>query len=570
MNLEEKSIRLKEIVAVYDTQWFLGNLSGLMMNVATGRANDQLGRLSSPLRQLYFLGGLLITSSPTNGNHTHYSTEEWNIIIDLLVEIESEYDKIFFPETEQEISEDWKKVRMVAMPSFLSYFNQGPLNYEEQTINWVNDLYTQLDDKIESVTGLKTKDFVIFYNNLDQLVQNNFQAHTTKKQQLRPNWERYTKIVSGVIEEAPAEIKALGEINKHFYAYLSDSGITHRFYPEELVSGNLTIEKVNSILRLLSIKRLPTDFIYYTSTKPGNPLFDNPIIYIDDGLYQVFEVKQVIHAIDTLLEKICSESAEETSKLTDKKGSLLEFNIIKLFKTLFIRDYEYFEGYYVDGCEQDILFLWKDYAFIIEAKGYKLNEPFRDPNRAFIRIKRDFKESIGYGYQQTKRVEKYFVEQTPLKITDKNGKLIKEIDTSKYKERDFSIIVNLKSFGQIQNDLSLLLEVDEEDKFPWAIKLDDLEVFFLTLRAKHKNPYDFIDFLINREMLHNKLICSDELEVIGGYLTEKINMEVIEENEIISTHPDLTKIFDEQYNKGMGFYKEKYWKEKRSGKYIFW
>ena len=49
--------------------------------------------------------------------------------------------------------------------------------------------------------------------------------------------------------------------------------------------------------------------------------------------------------------------------------------------------------------------------FIIEAKGYSLREPLRDPQKAFVRIKDDFNNSIGYGYEQTKRVEKKFIEK---------------------------------------------------------------------------------------------------------------------------------------------------------------
>ena len=67
MSLESKSQELKDIVATYNTQWFLGDLSGLMQNIATGRANDQLGKLSSPMRQLYFLGGLLVLIHGTSG-----------------------------------------------------------------------------------------------------------------------------------------------------------------------------------------------------------------------------------------------------------------------------------------------------------------------------------------------------------------------------------------------------------------------------------------------------------------------------------------------------------------------
>ncbi|CAI8301377.1 MAG: Uncharacterised protein [Bacteroidetes bacterium MED-G17] len=229
-----------------------------------------------------------------------------------------------------------------------------------------------------------------------------------------------------------------------------------------------------------------------------------------------------------------------------------------------------FESYYVDGCEQDMLFLWKEYTFIIEAKGYNLREPLRDPNKAFVRIKDDFKSSIGYGHTQTKRVEKYFVDQIPLRIEDKDGKLIEEIDTTKYEENDFPIIVNLKSFGQIQNDLSTLLEVNEDEAFPWVVKLDDLETFLLTMIAKKKRPQYFINYLLMREKLHSKLICSDELEISGGYLTDVITERKIEKAEIFVTTPDLPAVFDEQYRKGMGFEKEKLLEEKKSGKYIFW
>ncbi len=67
MSLESKSQGLKDLVATYDTQWFLGELSNLLKAIANGRANDQLGMLSSPMRQLYFLGGLMMSTDPQMG-----------------------------------------------------------------------------------------------------------------------------------------------------------------------------------------------------------------------------------------------------------------------------------------------------------------------------------------------------------------------------------------------------------------------------------------------------------------------------------------------------------------------
>jgi hypothetical protein len=570
MSLETKSQELKYLISTYNTQWFLGDLSGLMKAIANGAAQDQLGQLSSPLRQLYFLGGLLVSTNSENGNDIQYTPEKWAQIVTLLNEIEREYDKLFFPKPDEEIDEEWKTIRKVAMPSFLSYFNQRPLNYEEQTISWVKNLYSKIDETIERETGVVTVDFINFYNNLDSLVQSNFQGFSSPNGVIRPDWENYTKMPVVPADNMPTIMMDMFEERRPLMTFMADHGIINRFKPEDLVSDELPLEKVNTILQLLSCIREPKDFLYYTSTRPSNPLYEFPIIDIGDGLFQVFEVKQVIHAIDDLLERVCSKEAKAKDKLVDQKGKLLEKKIVDIFKKFFKKDYQCFESYYVDGCEQDILFLWKNHAFIIEAKGYNLREPMRDPNKAFVKIKDDFKTCIGYGYTQTKRVEQKFNDQIPLRIEDKHGNLIQEIDTTKYKGNDFSIIVNINSFGQIQNDLSTLLEIGEDDVFPWVIKLDDLETFLLTMIAKKKTPNNFIDYLLLKEELHGKLICSDELEVCGGYLSGVITEKKIENIDKLVTTPDLPSIFDKQYNKGMGFEDEKLLAEKKSGKYMFW
>lgn len=570
MSIEAKSQTLKEIVATYDTPWFLGDLSDLMHHIAEGRGQDRLGRLSSPLRQLYFLAGLLITSNPSGGTDHIYRKDKWDEIVDLLNEIEFEYDKTFFPKTEEEITAEWKHIRKVAIPSFLSYFNQGPLNYEEQAINWTRDLFSQLDSIIELKVDLKTEDFIKFYENLDELHQKCFQSYTLKHELLRANWDKYTRIAMGTAPEVPDFIKEKMEANRPLYTFMSDHGIISRFFPKEIVSVDLSIEKVEAILNLISTTRTQTDYIYYTAINPGNPLYEKPIVDIGEGMFQVFEVKQVIHTIENLLEKLCTTSAADTTKYAEKKGKLLEDRIVAVFSNFLKKDFKIFRGYYVDGCEQDILILWKNFAFIIEAKGYSLGEPFRDPNRAFVRIKRDFDASIGNAYEQTKRIEKKFIEGLPLKITDNNGNLTEEIDTNLY-DYDFSIIVNIKSFGQIQNDLSTLLKKEnEDDEYPWVVKIDDLEVFLLTLKAQRKEPMDFINYLLMREDLHGKLKCSDELEICGGYLIGKINKESIDKVDILSSIPDYVTTFDRQYNKGMGFKNEKNLSKKKSGKYIFW
>jgi len=569
MSLKEKSEELKRLVSEYDAKWWLGDLSFVMQS-GVERAPDQLGMLSSPMRQLYYLAGLNISTNDKLGASHSYNPHKWGQIVKILNEIEAEYVKSLNEQSVELDYEEWKKVSEVAIPSFLSYFNVGPLNFEEQILNWVSELFSNFDDYLIVEHGLSTQDFINFYENLDKVVSDNFQGHSTNQDLLRENWADYTTIKSGMDESIPDFFKeAMPKDFEVMSKFMFDKGMKDRFYPSELVSEVLPIEKVDKILGVFSIGRKERDFLFYTETTPGNPIYDNPILDIGNGMFQVFEIKRVMHAISDFLEKDIIRDAKRKYKYVKLKGDLLENNIVDLFRRFFGEDIKIFKCYFINGKEQDILILWNNNAFIIEAKGYNLREPFRNPEKAYTRIKDDFDKSIGYGYEQTRRVEEIIENEQPLHIYNEKGILIETIDTTII-ENSFSIIVNIDSFGLVQNDLSYLLKIDDENIFPWAVKFDDLEIFILTLIAKGKKPDYFVDFLLFRETLHGKVMSSDELEICGGYLTNQINLKRVKHLDKVLTFPQFGDIFDEQYRKTMGFRNEKNLYEKQSGKFMFW
>lgn len=114
-----------------------------------------------------------------------------------------------------------------------------------------------------------------------------------------------------------------------------------------------------------------------------------------------------------------------------------------------------------------------------------------------------------------------------------------------------------------------MLELHEGECYPWAIKYDDLDVFLRTLKAMNKKPQFFIDFLIDREYLHGHVLCSDELQICGGYLTGDITSDICQGDNLVACSPDLASIFDEQYRKGLGFKNERHWVEKHDGRTLF-
>lgn len=563
--LEIKSTELKNFLQKFDKRVIIGHFTQ-MLEFQLNSLHEKTAKLSSPMRQLYYLAGLLVTSSQ-KGSEINCSNEDWDYIVTHLNSIEGEYFKLFMPSGDDDVTEEWIKHREISMPSFLAYFNQGPLNYEEQSIEWIDKLYGDLDVIINSKIGLQTSDFLHFYDNLDKWCEKNLNSFANNDVQLRDNWEEYTTLKIHFSNEIPEEIKNIGDSQLSLYNLVEDYGIKNRFKPEDLADALLPLEKVKKILSALSYKIQDTDFLYYTSAK--NPLYRYPIIDLEDGLYQVFEIKQVLHAIDAYLEEVCSSTEKDKSKYAKEKGSLLESKIIDLFTSFLGKSCKVYTGYYVDGCEQDILILWKDNAFIIEAKAYDINEPFRNPDKAFKRIKQDFDRSISYAYKQTWRVSEKFYKQEPLEIKDEYGNLIDTIDTSKFQDSDFAIIVTQKSFGQIEADLSLMLELEEGSFYPWAIKYDDLEVFLLALKKLHKKPRCLVDFLTDREYLHGHVVCSDELQICGGYISEMIDSEICKSVNAISCSSDFASIFDDLYRGGLGLKNERHWKEKHNGNTFF-
>lgn len=567
--IETISKELKTYLKKYDTQSILGHLSFLMTCITNGAAQNELGKLASPMRQLYYLAGLMMTDEADGTNEIQFSEEDWQHIVNLLIQIENEYSLMFMPDVPENVTEEWKKKVEVAMPTFLSYFNLGPLNYEEQLIEQIRGTFTSLDDVITSKVGVTTDDLLQFYDNMDSWCQYNFQSLSVGSQEcpLRENWKDYTNLEIGCANEAPDFVKAYNKEREPMLTLVADPGIKYRFKPVDLATNELSEDKVNTILSLFTTKRARSEFLYYTGS---NPLLTKPIVNLENEMYQVFEEKRVLHALLFMLEEICKKTEQSKARLTHSKGHYLENKIEDLFRRFFGNNAIIIRNYFLDGCEQDILVLWKEFMFVIEAKAYTNREPFRNTEKAFTRIKDDFKSCIGYAYKQCKRVEDKMRTGSSFDLTDDKGRVLRTINPADYDGNDFYIIVNQESFGQIQVDLSIFLELGEEDNYPWAVRYDDLEVFILTLIAKKKKPQFFVDFLIMREYLHGHVVCSDEGEICGGYITGVLTEEIAESESLITTAPDLASVFDEQYRKGMGFKNEKNWKEKRDGKTVFW
>ena len=184
----------------------------------------------------------------------------------------------------------------------------------------------------------------------------------------------------------------------------------------------------------------------------------------------------------------------------------------------------------------------------------------RDPIRGYDKIKSDFKTGVQKAYNQCKRLENKFNEANNFKIFDeKTNRQLYEIDTVKIKNY-YSIIVTQHKYGSIQTNLSELLEKEESDLYPWSVCVDDLEIFLLGLKKIKRSSAttNFLNFLDQREYLHERVICSDELELCGLFINQQHQFRkyAIEMDDILVTDIRMSNVFDAHYQNGLGFTNE--------------
>lgn len=567
IDLTQKSQELKDFVSQFETSMFLGDISSLMQFIRFDSPTNSLKGLSSPQRQLLYLAGLNVTSEiPSTGLKAQYSDEDLEHMKGLLNEIENGYTEFFYPKPDDVIDKDWKMRRMIAMPTFLGYFNHGLLNYEEQIIERVREYFSPFNEEIKNHFKLEVEDFINIYNYIDKL-PNEFLNQKINKKDRQQTWEEFCDEMK---EKDLMPWEWQEHLPQHFqdlFSWMYDKGKMYRYSKQQLID-NFGAEKAEAFLTTFTSKREQTNFLYYTE---NNVIHSKPIFKISDDEFQLIQAHQLIQAVYNALFEFCTQAAFR-EKFYSVRGKKLETKIeTVLQRFLKGKAFVYKSFFTQDGHEQDLLFLIDGMALIVEAKASKRDEPRREPDKAYPLILSNFEETIQKGYDQAYRVKSKFISKEPLRIyrDEQLKKHVIDIRTKNYHSA-FSIVVTLERFGQIQTDLSGLLEIYDNDEFPWSVCIDDLEIFLLQLEKLGKNKSDLRSFLSLREKLHGKIITADELEVCGSFINEKItNKNLNSDATVFALTPDLTDIFDHTYQtKGLGFDNEKNLEMKTSGKYL--
>ncbi|MED4991018.1 hypothetical protein [Parageobacillus toebii] len=548
--LEEKINELIERVKQLDTEDVLGYIGAMLFAGKTGNLFELTG-LSSPIKQLLYLGGLLL-STPEPQTKIEFNEKRYNELTTLLEEIANTYSLLFFPDEEemkQGLSEQWKKSREVTMPVFLHYFNTVSLSYEEQQLLRIEKWFLPFNEQVEQEVGVSVQDILEWYS----FVKESFKKPFENTKVLN---DQYQKEIINFFETASKEGLGFEEImpkitktkatnlalqlveNVSLLFHISIDDMKQRFGEE----------KSNRLIEIFSIKREQRDFRYYTEK---NPFEIAPLWRKSPNYLMCLEPKLLLNAIYDFLYSVM-ESSQYKNSWYKRRDIETENQTVEIIRGLFGNQAEYFTSVFENDKSQnehDVLVIYKDTILIVEVKASKFKEPFRDPDKAYVRIKRDFRSDGGIqkAFEQGLNLKKLLLSNDSTNLYNQKGEVIKTI----YKEdikNVFIICLTAEDTGIVGTNLSLLLEKPEDEPFPWACNLYDFSTLIDAFIYKKLSPEKFIEYLSSRQRLHERFLSTDELEIAGFYLRYG-SFQQLEKSS--ATHyfltPDMSDIFDEIY-----------------------
>jgi len=521
--LDEKIYELKDIITNLNTEnvltYFASSFKFPFLNIFE---NTQL---SSPYMQSLYLIGLLLSTEKKSNKELELST-----IVrmkKLLEEIVWQYFFIFLPkveETDKELSEKWFTEREISMPVFLDFFNTGYRRNWWQLKKRIESWYLNYNDFIKSNVGISVEELMnIFFSLLKYLQGKGDYVEDKLKKELYMliTNRRYSK-------------EAMKMLNDLYTIKIND------------LKDKFNSKVILKFLNIFSIERENRDFFYYTEL---NPYSLSPIWRRDkEHIFLAFPDQLLNAMYDFLYDHM--EKSEFRENFYKKRKKESESKCMELYKKMFLDDADYYEGVFEtpdSQNEHDGLVIFEGNLIIIEVKSSKVKEPFRDPEKCFVRLKRDFKSDRGLqkAYDQGLNLKNLILSNEKTVLFNSNGDSILELKRKDIKNV-FINCITAEPLSFLAVNLSLFLDKPAHEPYPWASNLFDLETLIDGFDYLNKTPHDFLEYLKLREKYHQKFYTIDELEIAGFFLN-KGEFEKFIDCDKICFPPGMANIFDNIY-----------------------
>lgn len=519
-------------------------------HMRTAHSSDREGRLSSPAKQIPFMLGVLL-SGPEPTQPRDFGETEWEQAKSILDRLFSVYMLLYMPTKEQLGTHDpeWHKVREVAMLAFLQYFNNGLLASVHQIEERIKTYLVPFDNELSGEIGISASDALAICKWISDHLQKSLDD---LKESAQAEHEQRTRL----LDQAENEKWSLDAIKDALQdpAYLEKT--------EKLISGM-------KCLGLVSLSDLEGAFPVIAGTfwqqfsvqRGEGPDIRYPTeqsIYESRSLIRISEAEAFCPLVNSLFtalllvgEQMLLQSPARDRFLRARDKALEDETLTKIRAflspkaTIWSEVYETPDSQY----EHDVIAVDDGLYLLIEAKAAPPIEPFRDPDKAYVRLRDAFRADKGIqkAYEQANRIVRKLKAGDVVPLYDVRGREVGRLlpDPSKL---PIGVCVTRDNFGALATNLALLLEKDAADSYPWVINITDLSNLAEAWSYFSWGAAEFRKYLEQRIVLHGKVFSDDELDYAGYFVRHgSFSAAIKTRADLLQLNPEYSSLFDELY-----------------------
>lgn len=564
--IEDIVANLQQKLSPVNEKSLLVHAMRLLIELDKKASSPLYQHLQSPMRQTLYM--IDVYYSIENREETDEMDEPgWERVARLLDEIEMAYFvNIAFPNNGDIFHDERDEQIDVALGTFIGYYGNAVLSFEEQILDRIERYFLPYDNSVQAKFGFTVAEAIQFVlhvrklnndklNHLMRPFADTFSFYSNNPDEWKKLTDRF--IARGVSD--PRDWWDQPELSGLTNTYRTNPGEINIHSREELMNVAMDANSLQHVLSFLSYDKdeQKGKTIYYADKRHSE---SHPLIQMGDQYVcpiSKFLIEGLYYRIDEALQK----DGKLGPKYKKNKDAAFEKKVVDIFQHFFPQKTKIFANYSVDGVsENDLLVVFGDTCIVVEMKNCGFRPPFRDPMKAYERIKTDYGKAIQLGYEQCKRVEDILLSGKDVEIRD-GEKMSKVLYTLKHRNigQVWSMVVTDFKYGMIQTDLSKMLVKEDDDLYPWSVCVDDLETLFMMMRKLLKGiaPDRFVEFLDFRERFQGHMVCYDELEICGWYLCDREQFKKYANSEsLVNTSPNMGVIFDAYYHTGLGFKNE--------------
>ena len=510
------------------------------------------------VQKFHYINGLVVSQQLKKENDPCRSGN-LDRIIELTDELFNEYAMHWIKRPSLDGSHDTKKISEygAGLTSFLSNLYQPKFGSTEQFIQFINDQFEEFDDDffIPQI-GITVRQCIDISTAISEEISVNYNANIKNFSEImKPVIETWKQFRDGAItledakrkhEPLAKELRRKDQRIKDLSDFISCFAVSKKDFVSQFPNPVL-----DTFFAYFSFQQGEINKGFYYPTD-NNELDVKLLMQIGNDKYFVVDAIRIFHNLSEALLQMILSSKYETAyyrhrdQITQKKTVEL---VSKIFPSKTIIENAYYGYDRTMEFETDLLVAYKQTLIVCEIKAKKLRDPLHTIGN-IKKIKSDFRASLQEAYLQALRTLKYVTSQESASFVNKSGHPLCVLERNTFNQY-LLILVTAESFRGLATQLSFLLEKGQDDPYPFAVCLFDLELLVTRLDT----PDKLIDYIGQRSKLHESVHSDDELDFAGYYIRYG-NLdfsEQLKKGDHIFLDGSFSKIFDEDWYEAHGF-----------------